>query len=1041
MKQVRIIGIIALLLFDMQPAFTFFKPEKYFFKNIHLKDGLSQCVVTGIAIDKRGFIWASTFDGLNRFDGNNIKIFRSKLGDSTSIISSKIFNIISDESGHLYLFTNDGFCIFDCKTERIIRPEILRQGEPNWVVQHDATHVWFYLTGKGFYLVNTDDFSYQMMPNSAVQIVGQEHPNRFFEVGDKLYTILSTGSIVRYDPQLKSSKRYSYGNNTKNTYIYAELTKDGSILISHENDDLVYFDVYSGKFARTDFYSKNLKLIAVNRMKYDSINNLLYLGTYGQGLFVYEYDTKQLKQFKKGNMQFPLSSNYINAICMNKFGMMYVGYDGMGFDVMDPFVKKFSPITYTDAEEKNTLRYVRKIIEDDRGHLLIGTSESGLVRYHMQTGKFDFYNFQMSEANVKEFIIEMVRDGNDLWLGYNNFGICIVDIHTLQLKKKLVYGTGSSNLSAGSIWSFMKEGRNMWVGTRSNGLNKVNLDNWLVTKYDASRFPEFVDNGVRCLYTYRADELLIGTENGVFIFNTKSEKLRKVFPLRIGERSFKTIKSIHRDHQQRCWLATDGGGVAILDTQFKMIRNFNTEDGIGNNVVYGILKQNDSSYWMSSNAGICNVLWNEASLTHGGAIKTRNYDELNGLQSNEFNTAAFALLQDGRMAFGGLNGINVFHPKEIVNNLQEVEVYFTEFKIFENSLESETSMSNLSKVDLKYFENSFSISFSTLGLILPQKTNYQYRLVGYDKHWIQAKNRNYVSYTNLRAGNYEFQVKASNYDGVWSDKYTTLNVSIATPFFMSWWFYLLLALLVCTIIFSVYKYRSRQMEEKERLKLQFTKEIAQLEMKALRAQINPHFIFNSLNSINNYVLKNDTKLASKYLIKFSQLIRSILNNSSNAFITLEEELNTLKLYMLIEGMRFSNQFSFHIDVDPSLNTSVHFIPSLLLQPYVENAIWHGLLHKEGDKNITISLKRIEADSIQISIEDNGVGRQLSQQYNRRSEGHSSFGMKLGESRLSLLMLQDGQSANVKVVDLFDEDGSPRGTRIEIVIPTKLQLID
>jgi sensor histidine kinase YesM len=231
------------------------------------------------------------------------------------------------------------------------------------------------------------------------------------------------------------------------------------------------------------------------------------------------------------------------------------------------------------------------------------------------------------------------------------------------------------------------------------------------------------------------------------------------------------------------------------------------------------------------------------------------------------------------------------------------------------------------------------------------------------------------------------------------------------------------------------------MEEKERLKLQFTKEIAQLEMKALRAQINPHFIFNSLNSINNYVLKNDTKLASKYLIKFSQLIRSILNNSSNAFITLEEELNTLKLYMLIEGMRFSNQFSFHIDIDPSLNTAVHFIPSLLLQPYVENAIWHGLLHKEGDKSITISLKRIESDSIRISIEDNGVGRQLSQQNNRRSEGHSSFGMKLGESRLSLLMLEDGQSATVKVVDLFDEEGNPRGTRIEIVIPTKLQLID
>lgn len=163
----------------------------------------------------------------------------------------------------------------------------------------------------------------------------------------------------------------------------------------------------------------------------------------------------------------------------------------------------------------------------------------------------------------------------------------------------------------------------MWVGTRANGLNKVNLDNWLVTKYDAARFPEFANNGIRCLYTYSADELLIGTENGVFIFNTKIEKLRKVFPLRVGERFFKTIKSIHRDQKQRLWLATDGGGVAVLDTQYKMIRNFSTEDGISNNVVYGILRQNDTSYWMSSNAGICNLIWNEGKFNPGARMSKR----------------------------------------------------------------------------------------------------------------------------------------------------------------------------------------------------------------------------------------------------------------------------------------------------------------------------------------------------------------------------------------------------------------------------------
>jgi LytS/YehU family sensor histidine kinase len=297
--------------------------------------------------------------------------------------------------------------------------------------------------------------------------------------------------------------------------------------------------------------------------------------------------------------------------------------------------------------------------------------------------------------------------------------------------------------------------------------------------------------------------------------------------------------------------------------------------------------------------------------------------------------------------------------------------------------------------------------------------------------------RNYVSYTNLKSGDYEFRVKASNYDGEWNEKYTTLKIHIATPFYKTWWFILCSVIVIFTTIYFIYSYKIKENKEKEALRILYNKELAQLELKALRAQINPHFLFNSLNSINNFILKNDTKKASRYLVKFSQLVRSILNHSSTSLISLEEELQTIELYMLIEGMRFNDQFSYKINTNSSINTSSISIPSLLLQPYVENAIWHGLLHKEGEKKITISIEKINEHSISIEINDNGIGRKRVQEINNLSQKGKSFGMQIGEDRLKLIKQSTGQMAQVDVVDSYDEHNIGNGTTIKIIIPAKM----
>jgi ligand-binding sensor domain-containing protein len=1017
------------------PKISFaFDPLKIYTKNVSLPNGLSQCVVTDMVVDQKGFLWVGTFDGLNRFDGSNITIFKHIPGNTSTLPSSKIHKLFADDDGHLWVKTNNGLSILDTRTGKVIQPGFLQDFETTWVHRASDNKVWLYANKKGLLLVNTKNMRYTLYKNDSHHLPENCLALDIYKYKDMVYILGTCGDVICFN---SITNEYSLVKNTKTKNIQYDnsgIGKFGNIYFGSQHSDMLFYNTTDNTFQATPFYDQSIKLISVKCIKYDATNDLLLLGTYGQGLFVYNYANRVLSQHMKNGNEIKLSSNYIQCVTSDKNGVIYCGYDGQGFDVLDPFIKKFVTISREDPNDLKNLRYVRKILEDDQNNLLIGTSGSGLVKYNRTTQSCSFYNATNILKNSDNFIIDMIRVGNELWIGFNGGGIDILDIHSFRHLGSIFPGESANGLTSGFIWSFLadQEG-NVWVGTRENGLNKIHIATRKVTKYNKIKFPQF-NTGIRCLAKLSTGNIIIGTENGLFEWNTNTEKIQKVFPLKKGEDGFNSFKSIYIDTKQRLWLTMDGSGIVVLSKEYTWLRNFNTQNALNNDVVYGLLPENDSVFWFSSNAGLSKLCWNENSLIENGKVEVFNYDEKNGLQSNEFNTGAFAQLRDGSMAFGGLNGINVFKPSDVKANPQLPKVYINEFKIFENDIQTDTSIAYRSHIALKHFENAFSITFNTIGFTLPGKTKYKYRLLGYDNDWIYADHRNYVSYTNMPPGNYSFQVKACNYDGVWNEEYTRLSIFIATPFYKAWWFYGLLLSSIIFILYAIYHSRIRIAEEKEALRLMHTKEIAEVEMKALRAQINPHFLFNSLNSINSYILKNDNKLASKYLVKFSQLVRNILNNSSSPYITLKEELNTIELYMHIEGMRFNNQFSYIVHVEEDINTANILIPSLLLQPYVENAIWHGLLHKEGDKNITIRVNKETRETVCIEIDDNGVGRKMAAFIEQKPKQRKSFGMQLGESRLK--WMNNGQNANssVQVIDKVDASQQGTGTIIKIIIP-------
>jgi sensor histidine kinase YesM len=244
--------------------------------------------------------------------------------------------------------------------------------------------------------------------------------------------------------------------------------------------------------------------------------------------------------------------------------------------------------------------------------------------------------------------------------------------------------------------------------------------------------------------------------------------------------------------------------------------------------------------------------------------------------------------------------------------------------------------------------------------------------------------------------------------------------------------------LLLLLLFAFVLYRLKRIRHETRLKSTYTKRIHQIEMRALRAQMNPHFIFNCLNSINRYIVKSDHKTASGYLTKFAKLIRLILDNSTADTITLDKEIQTLQLYLDMEILRFDNVFAYAIELDEALLPETITIPSMLLQPYVENAIWHGLLHKEtGAGKLWIRFQQPSGNMLIAEVEDNGIGRQKAKELkSKEAIQKKSYGMQISEDRIFLINELYDIKARVRVEDLVGEENVPRGTKVIIELPVK-----
>jgi hypothetical protein len=415
-------------------------------------------------------------------------------------------------------------------------------------------------------------------------------------------------------------------------------------------------------------------------------------------------------------------------------------------------------------------------------------------------------------------------------------------------------------------------------------------------------------------------------------------------------------------------------------------------------------------------------------LLNRNTSKLQWFDFRDNIQNKPLNSNAVLEASNGRMYIGGLNGLNYFDPGRLKYREEKLNVIIAAVRVNQDdSLLTE----NQKPLALDWTQNSVEIQYLTPYFRNPGKLMYRYRLAGLDDHWVDNAHNSRVRFSSLPPGQYTFSVAAS-LDGItWSETAMPLAFVILEPWWRKWWFLGATLVLVGALAYWLFRRRIKVIRRQTALR----EHMAELEMRALRAQMNPHFIFNCLNSINRYIVKSDNATASLYLTRFAKLIRLILDNSNSKKVLLSNELEALKLYIEMERIRFDNKFDYRIIVDERVHTDSIGVPSLIIQPYVENAIWHGLLHKESNGSLWVKIRMLDENTLECLIEDNGVGREKAAEFRSKSAtGKKSLGMKLTEDRIAVLNQYAQTNASVEIVDLADGNGTATGTRVVVIIP-------
>ncbi|MEM7368156.1 MAG: histidine kinase [Bacteroidota bacterium] len=1022
---------------------------------INTADGLPSAGISTIAQDRQGFIWIASWKGLVRYDGSHMKVFDHDPRDSTSIYNNTITDLLIEED-RIWITTYQGFSILDLNQETfnnyqetdsgsLVSPTDIAQ--ERFDIYRDRQGVYWISGQGGFGRIHLENEQVERLPYTFdPQTYIPEKAFRVNHVREYLQD-QNNDSLIWAKSQygLLQLNKYSgkirwffipHTNKTEEYYLNqmsAGFVQDinGTLYMGTWHRGVIAFDPTKEEFdiltpkgtqleSLLNGSSLNLTFGSDKKLWFTNIN----------GLFEYDIEEEEFRLFKKNN-------NQTDSL----FGITYIDEQQRvwleserGVYLFDPLLQQFDLHSYQHLTTRDHKTIPREVLEfPDRQELLILSQFSDGL-YH-----FDRSSETWSKTAAPDGVLETKASFN-IW-----------DAASLPSGEWLLLEAGAGlftyTVGTGVLKAFPHQAHihprsfrelllhsqgDLWISNTRGGLIRYDLDaNTYASLPTILDYPDPFVSGARVkdMLEDSQGHIWISRPEGYSVYFPETDsflhRLESVHP----ELVHRDVKNFVEDSYGHMWMGSYDSFLAYAQVDHPeegIIGKISIAKGDEAYVPIFLEKDHNGNIWAISNEGLVQVDPQSKKVFHIRQEYGINGDQLWLMKR----------LSTGEMVLGHRDAISIFHPDSLQLNTERPRPYLSEFKVFAKPLFADTSLLTIKDIYLDYSQNFFSFEFSAISYTLAEKNTFEYKLEGFEDEWVAAGNRRFANYTNVPGGSYTFHVRAFNNEGLAGEKEFSIDVFISTPWWASWWFKTGLALFFCISALLLIRARIRKIRYEERIKAAFERKLTSAELYALRSQMNPHFIFNSLNSIDYYIIKNETAKASDYLNQFSRLIRLILQNSRSEYINLTNELEALKLYMDMERLRFKNRFEYEFLLDPQLSIDMVEIPPMLLQPYVENAIWHGLMHKQGSGKIRVSIHQLDTQ-LRCVIEDDGIGREKAQtlksSYTRKKK--ASIGMKLTKDRIDMIQRLYQVDASVDIIDLKDPiTNIGSGTKVIITIP-------
>lgn len=1157
--------------------------------------------------DKRGNLWIATGNGLNVFNGRTVEKYF--VTDHPQLHNSAIVHVVCDDKDRIWVLTYGGGVTMVDEKRQFHRIAIYEGKEwirTLWILDTDKHGAILYTAAGNYSLkednsyVKADSISkgyFNFSPIKEKKKYQLEGPGRSFHFNDDNYLLTYRNAFLLVKYKTNTVERlYSVPNCIP--------------LVQWAKDELLFYDG-----STREIKSVNLATEEINypfkdlkdqkgkpvtgafgyALKIDG--NRYILTTSDEGVFMYHRDTHKIYNYRH-ELTNPasISSNNTSTITLGLKGWVFITCQVNGISYFNTHDVIGNQNVFVDSRGNGYDGTIAGIATKDNDTYYIGTF-TGLIEWKRSTNSSVFIDFNGDNGKPvfkgKEITSIAIDNNDNIWAATFNDGLVIMD-RNKKLIKHLRKEEGNKNSL--KQWSVRRvyQGPDGYIWTCGrNGVSRIDPKTFEVDNFENTALGRMDSLPISPLLFDKNYLWIAASDKGLYKYDFNTKQLSE----HAGYSKYKAegIYDLNTDSAGTLYVG-NGQGLRIFYKDGREKR-LTLNDGLLISRAEGLLLDKYNRMWIGNDIGLACYDPADSSL--------RVFDGRQGLSIYGFRVGSYFKTSNGEFIFGTPKGMQYFHPDSLYNRR-------TSLNVLVNRIESKNLVSTITGNDefrLAATNNQVTFHFSTVDFSPHIRTYYEYKLVDLDKEWIKAADQNSVRYNSLPSGKYVFKVRVSNDNKTWQDADNEVTISIADPFYQTWWFKILAVVVASLLLWYVIKYYQRkQLKQREELEnevvinyfasqinsryrtdellwdvaknligklgfedcmiylwnddktvliqragygskgsmeaimdkaayhmpkgkgiigaavesktsllvndttkdkryftadgkimlselcvplvhdnevlgaintehhrknfftakhlkmlstiavlcanqvqriraeeekqqarieaLQNKQKMTESRLQSLRLQMNPHFLFNALNSIQQMILSNEEMVATRYLSKFSKLLRTILVHSDREYVSLKEELEILNLYVELESIRFKDSFNYSIECDGEIDTDEIKLPTLLVQPFVENAIWHGLMHKEGERLLTVKFYERD-ESIECIVEDNGIGRERSGETKLatgQGKKHTSKGIAVSIERLNAMGNGNGQHGSLQIIDLKDENGNAKGTRVKIIFP-------